>query len=56
MHLVVILVATAQATQDRDSVLDRRLPHLDGLEATLESGILLDVLAVLVEGCGTHDV
>ncbi len=31
----------------------RRLAHLDGLEAALERGVLLDVLAVLVERGGT---
>ena len=43
------LVALAQAAQDRDRVLDRGLVDEDRLEAPLQRGVLLDVLAVLVE-------
>ncbi len=43
------LVPLAQAAQDRDRLLDRRLVDEDRLEAPLEGGVLLDVLAVLVE-------
>ncbi len=50
LHLVVRLVAVAQALQDVDRVGQARLGHLDRLEAALERGILLEVLAVLVEG------
>src|SRR4051794_808676 len=46
---VVDLEALAQPAQDRDRVLDRRLVDDDRLEAALERGVLLDVLAVLVE-------
>ena len=46
---VVRLVALLQAAQDRDRVLHRRLVDEDGREAALERGVLLDVLAVLVE-------
>ena len=46
---MVHLVALLQPAQDRDRVLDRRLAHVDLLEAALERGVLLDVLAVLVE-------
>ena len=46
---VVDLVALAQAAQDRDRLLDRGLVDEDRLEAPLERGVLLDVLAVLVE-------
>ena len=46
---VVRLVALLQAAQDRDRVGDRRLADEDRLEAALERGVLLDVLAVLVE-------
>ena len=46
---VVDLVALAQPAQDRDRLLDRRLVDEDRLEAPLEGGVLLDVLAVLVE-------
>ena len=44
------LVPLAQAAQDADRLLDRRLVDEDRLEAALERGVLLDVLAVLVEG------
>ena len=46
---MVHLVALLQAAQDRDRVLDRRLAHVHLLEPALERGVLLDVLAVLVE-------
>ena len=44
------LVALAQAAQDRDRLLDAGLVDDDRLEAPFEGGVLLDVLAVLVEG------
>ncbi len=50
--LVVLLVTVAQAPQDLDRVGERRLLDLDRLEAALEGGVLLEVLAVLVEGRG----
>src|SRR3712207_8419543 len=43
---VVLLVAVAQALEDLDRVGDRGLLDLDGLEAALERGVLLEVLAV----------
>jgi hypothetical protein len=46
---VVRLVLLLQPAQDRDRVRDGRLADEDGLEAALERGVLLDVLAVLVE-------
>ena len=46
---VVRLVLLLQPAQDRDRVRDRGLADEDGLEAALERGVLLDVLAVLVE-------
>ena len=49
---VVRLVAVAQALEDLDGVRDRRLLDLDRLEAALERGVLLEVLAVLVERGG----
>ena len=48
-HAVVHLVALAQAAQDRDRVFDAGLVDEDRLKAPLERGVLLDVLAVLVE-------
>ena len=49
---VVDLVALLEPPQDGDGGLDRRLAHVDGLEPALEGGVLLHVLAVLVEGGG----
>ncbi len=49
---VVLLVAVPEALEDLDGVRHRRLVDLDGLEATLQGGVLLEVLAVLVEGGG----
>ena len=49
-HPVVRLVAVAQALEHLDRVGDRRLGDLDRLEAALERGVLLEVLAVFVEG------
>ena len=46
---VVRLVPVAQALEDLDGVRQRRLLHLDRLEAPLQGRVLLDVLAVLVE-------
>ena len=43
------LVAVAQAAQDLDRVVDRRLLDADLLEAPLERRVALEVLAVLVE-------
>ena len=49
---VVRLVAVAQALEDLDRVGHRGLLDLDRLEAALEGGVLLEVLAVLVERGG----
>ncbi len=51
-HAVVHLVAVLEAAQDADGVLDRRLADEHLLEAALQRGVLLDVLAVLVERGG----
>ena len=48
--LVVLLVALADAHEDLDGLLERRLLDHDRLEAALERRVALDVLAVLVEG------
>src|SRR4029079_11153692 len=50
---VMRLVPVAQTLEDLDGVLDRRLADLNRLEPALEGGVLLDVLAVLVERGGT---
>ncbi len=49
---MVRLVALLEPAQDRDGVLDTRLSDEDLLEASLQGGVLLDPLAVLVEGGG----
>jgi hypothetical protein len=46
---VVRLVPLLEAAEDRHGVLDAGLADVHLLEPTLESGVLLDVLAVLVE-------
>ena len=47
------LVSVAQALQDVDGERDGRLVHLHGLETPFERGVLLEVLAVLVDRRGT---
>ena len=53
---MVLLVALAQAAQDRDGVLDGRLADEDRLEAALQRGVLFDVLAIFVERGGADAV
>ena len=50
---MVGLVPVAQALQDLDGEGHIGLLHLDGLKAPLQGSVLLQVLAVLVEGGGT---
>ena len=52
-HAVVNLVALLQTTEDGDGVFNRGLIHEHLLQPPLQGRILLDVLAVLVEGGGT---
>ncbi len=49
---VVHLIALLQAPEDGDGRLDRRLADVHLLEPSLQGGVLLDPLAVLVEGGG----
>ena len=49
LHAVMDLVALLQAAQDGDGRLDARLVDENLLESAFERGVLLDVLAVLVE-------
>ena len=51
---MVHLVALFQAPQNRDGVFHRGLIHEHLLEAALQGRILLDVLAVLIEGGGAN--
>ena len=52
-HAVVSFVTVAKTLQDLDGVGDRRLLDHDRLEAALERGVLLEVLAVLVARRGS---
>ena len=56
LHPVKDLQALPQAAQDRDGVLHRRLVDHDRLEPALEGRVLLQALAVLVEGRGADQV
>ena len=56
LHPVVHFVALLQTTQNGDGVLHRWLGHGHHLEAALERGILLDVLAVFVHRGGADAV
>ena len=47
---VVFFVEWSHACQNLEGFIDRRLFHLDGLEAALEGGIPLNVLAIFVQG------
>ena len=49
-HFVVCLVALLQSAKDRHGVLHAGLSHENLLEPTLESGVLFDVLAILIQG------
>src|SRR5205807_986683 len=49
-NAVVDLVSLAQTAKDADRVLDRGLTDNDWLEPPLEGSVLLDVLAIFVEG------
>ena len=49
------LVAFLESAQNRDGALDAGLADVNGLEAALERGVLLDVLAILIEGGRAND-
>ncbi len=51
---MMAFVAVTQTLEDFDGVFHRRFLNLDRLEATLKGGVLLQVLAVLVERGGTN--
>src|SRR5678815_4934451 len=50
LDAVVLLEARLQALQDLDRLLDRRLDHVDLLEAPRQRRVLLEDAAVLGEG------
>ena len=56
VHTMEDLVLLFEPAQDRDGVFHRGLAHEHGLEATRQRGVLLDVLAVLVERGGADGV
>ena len=56
LHAVEHLVPLLQAAQDGNSVLHGGLIHLHRLEPAFQSGVFLDILAVLVQGGGTDAV
>ena len=49
-YTVMDFVALLQPAQDADRILNRGLPHKDWLEAPLQRGIFLNVLAIFFEG------
>ncbi len=53
-QLVVLLVALPQTKENLDSFIYGRLTHHHRLEAALEGRIAFDVLAILIERCGTN--
>ena len=55
-NTMVHLIALFQATQDGDGILHRGLLHHNGLETAFQSGVFLDILAVLVQGGGANAV
>ena len=56
LHMVVLLVIALDAVHHSDGIGHTGFLHPHGLEAALQCLILLDVLAVLVEGGGTDDL
>ena len=54
--MMVLFVAVAQALHDADGLLFVRLADGERLEAALEGGVLLDMLAVFVQGGGADDL
>src|SRR5660398_154504 len=54
-HPVVHFISFFESPQDGDGVFRAWLPDEDGLEATLQSGILLHVLPVLIKGSCADD-
>ena len=53
---MVLLVIVGDALEDLDAVLDGGFVHRHRLEAPLQGGVLLDVLAVLGKGGGADDL
>ena len=51
---MVILIFAAQALEDFHSFINRRRLHFHGLETAFQSGVFLNVFAILIERRGTH--
>ena len=56
LHMMVLLVVALDAVHHGQRIGHAGLFHPHGLEAALQRLILLDILAVLVEGGGTDDL
>ena len=56
LHPVVDLIPLLQTPKDGYGVLHRGLPHQHRLKPPFQGGVLLDILAVLVEGGGPNAV
>ena len=56
LHTVEIRIGLGDALHDLAGLGNGRLCHGDGLEAALQSGILLDILPVLSKGGGADDL
>mmetsp|Transcript_6007 Transcript_6007/g.17532 ORF Transcript_6007/g.17532 Transcript_6007/m.17532 type:complete len:943 (+) Transcript_6007:937-3765(+) len=55
-NLVMSAVFRSDRAQYAHGILDARLLHGDGLEATLQCGVLLDVLSIFRDGRGSDDL
>ena len=56
LHMVVLLVVMLDAAHHGQRISDAGFLHPHGLEPALQRLVLLDILAVLVEGGGTDDL
>ncbi len=56
LQAVVLLIALAETAKDQQRIVGGRFVHVDGREPALQRGILLDVLAVLVQRGRADDV
>ncbi len=56
LHAVEYFVTLLQTTQDGNGIFDRRFLDHDGLETSLQRGILLDIFPVLIQRRGTDAV
>ena len=52
---MVCLIAVAETLQNGEGILGGGLTYGDGLETTLESGVLFNILAVFIQRSCTDD-